>query len=173
MSTEEIRNEVVEEESTEAKTEHEVEEPTLQELKAEMAKLKRNLNKASAEAADYKKKYRDTLSAQEIAEVEKKEAEARDREEKDALRRELSLMKLEKAYLGMGFTADEAQRISLAEVDNETDKRMKILEEVDARKKKAYEAEFYKNRPEISTGSGDSGADDLFIRGFNSVKPNF
>ena len=88
------------------------------------------------------------------------------------MRRQLNILTLEKSYLGMGFTADEANRMAIAEADNELETKMKILEEVDARKKKTYEAEWIASRPEISAGSGEE-SDDLFIKGFNSVRPNY
>lgn len=155
---EEIRNEETIEETkeTEVKTEQveETEQPSVQELMVEIAKLKRKADKASSEAADWKKKFRATQSVQEIADAEKAEAEAKRQEENEAIRRELSILKLEKSYLGMGFTADEASRMAVAEADGELETKMKILAEVDTRKQKDFETEFYKSRPEISAGVG-------------------
>ena len=152
-------------EKAEAKTE---EQPNLQDLLVEVAKLKRKADKAAAEAADWKKKFRATQSVQEIADAEKAEAEARRQEENEQMRRQLSILTLEKSYLGMGFTADEASRMAVAETDNEIEAKMKIMAEVDERKKKTYEAEWLKSRPEISAGSSKE-SEDLFIKGFNSV----
>ena len=143
-----------------------------QELLVKIAKLEREKNKASSEAADWKKKFRATQSVQEIADAEKAEQEARRQEENEQMRRQLNILTLEKSYLGMGFTADEAGRMAVAEADNEFETKMKILAEVDARKKKDFEAEFIKSRPEINASSSKE-EEDLFIKGFNSVKPNF
>lgn len=147
-------------------------QPTTQELYLEIAKLKRQVDKASSEAADWKKKYRSTQSAKEVTDAEKAEAQAKREEEIEAMRRELAINRTEKSYLGMGYTADEASRMAVAEVDGDFDMRIKIMSEVEARKKKAYEAEWIKSRPEINHGS-DKETEDLFIKGFNSVKPNF
>ena len=65
----------------EVATEKETKEPTVQDLMIEIAKLKRGLDKASSEAADYKKKYNATLSEKEQADLEKAEREA-EKEEK-------------------------------------------------------------------------------------------
>lgn len=177
MAEEMKNNEVVEEtkatpETKPAQEEPKEEIPSTQDLLVKIAKLERERNKASSEAADWKKKYRATQSIQEIADAEKAEAEAKRQEENEQMRRQLSILTLEKSYLGMGFTADEATRMAVAETDNELETKMKILAEVDARKQKDFEAEFIKSRPEINAGSSKE-EEDLFIKGFNSVKPNF
>ena len=143
------------------------------ELKARIAKLERAKAKSDSEAADWKKKYRATQSAQEVAEAEREEANAAVKQKMAEMERELNVNRLEKSYLGMGFTADEAGRMAVAEADGEVETKMKILAEVDARKKKEYEAEWLKSRPQPSTGSGASDTDDLFVKGFNSVRGNF
>ena len=173
---EEIRKEETIEETkeTEVKTEQveEKEQPSVQDLMVEIAKLKRKADKASSEAADWKKKFRATQSVQEIADAEKAEVEAKRQEENEAMRRELNILKLEKSYLGMGFTVDEASRMAVAETDNEMDTKMKILAEVETRKQKDFEAEFIKSRPEINAGSSND-EEDPFIKGFKSVKTRF
>lgn len=177
MAEEMKNNEVVEEtkatpETKPAQEEPKEEIPSTQDLLVKIAKLERERNKASSEAADWKKKYRATQSIQEIADAEKAEAEAKRQEENETMRRELNILKLEKSYLGMGFTSDEATRMAVAETDNELETKMKILAEVETRKQKDFEAEFIKSRPEINAGSSGE-EEDLFIKGFNSVKPNF
>ena len=143
------------------------------ELKARIAKLERAKAKSDSEAADWKKKYRATQSAQEVAEAEREEAKAAVEQKMKEMERELTVNRLEKSYLGMGFTSDEAGRMAEAEADVDVESKMKILAEVDARKKKDYEAEWLKSRPQPSMGNGDSDVDDLFIQGFKSVKGNF
>lgn len=160
---EEMKNkEVVEEkqEQTVEKTEPVKQEepkeeiPSTQELLVKIAKLEREKNKASSEAADWKKKFRATQSVQEIADAEKAEQEAKRQEENEQMRRQLNILTLEKSYMAMGFTEDEASRMAVAEADNEFDTKMKILAEVETRKQKDFEAEFIKSRPEISAGVG-------------------
>lgn len=171
LEVEKTTTEAKEVEKTEAK-EAPKENYDTQELLVKIAKLERQANKASSEAAEWKKKFRATQSVQEIADAEKAEAEAKRQEETEQMRRQLNIMSLEKSYLGMGFNADEASRMAVAEADNEFDTKMKILAEVEARKQKDFETAYINSRPEINAGSsGDT--EDLFIKGFNSVKPNF
>lgn len=126
----------------------------LQEALTELAKVKRNQEKAASEAAEYKKKWKESLSASEQASMEKAEVEAQRDEELKQLRRDNSINKVEKNYLAMGWTADEASRMAIAEVDGDIDTKVKIMAEVDARKKKEYEAEFIRNRPDVNIGGG-------------------
>lgn len=127
----------------------------LQEALTELAKLKREKDKASAEAKDYKDKYRESLSATEKASMEKAEAEAKREEQFQQLMRENTMNKIEKQYLAMGWTAEEAEKMATAEVDNDFDAKVKIMAEVDARKKKTYEAEFIASRPDVNIGAGN------------------
>lgn len=129
-------------------------EPSTQELLNEIAKLKRAQEKASSDAAEWKKKYRATLSEKEQADIEKAEKEA-EREERFAnIERENQIYKITSVYLGMGYTADEANRIAVAEADNDFEAKTKIMSEVDARKVKELEAKFYAERPDVHAGSG-------------------
>lgn len=146
----------VEKPQEEKKEEKKEKEPSVQELMVEMAKLKRAQEKASSEAAEYKKKWQASLSEQEKASMEKAEAEAKRQEEWNAIVRENKINKVEKSYLAMGWNADEASRMAIAEVDDDFDGKVKIQREVDARKKKEYEAEIFKTIPNVNIG-GSSG----------------
>ena len=146
----------VEQPKDEKQEEKKEKEPTTQELMVEMAKLKRAQEKASSEAAEYKKKWQASLSEQEKASMEKAEAEAKRQEEWNAIVRENKINKVEKTYLAMGWNADEASRMAIAEVDDDFDGKVKIQKEVDARKKKEYEAEIFKSIPNVNIG-GSSG----------------
>jgi hypothetical protein len=126
----------------------------LQDALTEMARLKRAQEKAASEAADYKKKWKESLSASEQASMEKAEAEAQREEQFNQLLRENTINRIEKNYLGLGWTPDEAARMAVAEVDGDIDTKAKILGEVDARKKKEYEAEFIRTRPDVNIGGG-------------------
>lgn len=130
-------------------------EPTMQDLMNEIAKLKRQADKASSEAAEYKKKYRESLSESEKASEEKAEKEAKREEQFQQLLRENNINKIEKNYLALGWTPEEASRVAIAEADGDFDTKVKIMGEVDARKKKEYETEFLKNRPDVNIGTGD------------------
>lgn len=151
VAQEEVKEEVVE---TPVETKEEKSEPSIQDLMTEIARLKRQADKASSEAADYKKKWKSSMSESEKASMEKAEKEAAREEEFQQLKRENAINKLEKQYMLLGFTADEASRMAVAEADNDQDAKIKIMSEVDDRKKRAYEAEFLASRPDVSIGGG-------------------
>lgn len=155
VDTETKTTEAPVEQKTEPKAEpKKAEEPSVQELMDELAKLKRQADRNASEAAEFKRKYRESLSEVEKASMEKAEKEAEREEQFQALLRENSINKIEKSYLSMGWTADEATRMATAEADGDIDGKIKIMAEVDARKKKDYEAEFIKSRPDVNVGGG-------------------
>lgn len=145
-------------ESTETKKEPEkTPEVDVQELMTQLAKLKRANDKLSSESAEWKKKYQATLSEQEKASEEKAEREAEREEQYQKLLRENTINKIEKSYLGQGWTASEASRMAVAEADGDFDVKMKIIAEVEARKAKEVMTDFLKSRPDIQYGTGKSG----------------
>lgn len=130
--------------------------PTMQELLAEVAKLKRAQEKAASEAAAYKKKYNEKLSEKERIDAEKAERDAEKDEELQQLKRDNKINKLEKYYLGeLHYTTEEAESMAIAEVDEDFDAKLKIQLAVQKRQKREYEAEFIKNRPQLNAGTGD------------------
>lgn len=135
--------------------ETEQKEPTVQELMAELAKVKRAQEKAASEAAEYKKKYNAKLSEKEKIDLEKAEREAERDEQFQQLVRENKINKVEKSYLALGYTAEEAAKMAVAEVDEDFDAKLKIQLAVQKRQKKEYEAEFIKSRPQLNAGAGD------------------
>ena len=150
------REEVVEEVKAEEEQKEAPEkaEPSVQDLMTEIARLKRQVDKASSEASEYKKKWKSSLTEVEKASMEKAEKEAAREEEFNQLRRENSINKLEKQYIQLGFTVDEAARMAVAETDGDQETKIKIMSEVDGRKKKQYEAEFFASRPDVNIGGG-------------------
>lgn len=131
-------------------------ELSVQELMAELAKVKRAQEKAASEAAEYKKKYNAKLSEKERVDAEKAEREAEREEQFQQLLRENKINKFEKYYLGeLKYTPEEASQMAIAEVDDDFDAKLKIQLAVDKRKKKEYEAEFIKSRPQMNAGTGD------------------
>lgn len=128
----------------------------LQALMLENARLKRANDKASSEASNYKKLLRAKQSEEEQASMEKAERDAEREERYNELLRKSNINDLEKNYLAQGYTLEEANKMAIAEVDNDLDAKFKIMSEVNARQKKEYEAEWLKSRPQASVGSGES-----------------
>lgn len=126
----------------------------LQATLVELSKLKRQLDKVSSEAADYKRKYRETMTEQEKASAEKAEAEAKRQEEFEDMKRRLAINDLMNEYMDRRFPKDMAQKIATARFDGDNDTVNAIEKEMDEIKRKEWEAEFYKKMPEINAGIG-------------------
>ena len=166
---EEVKEEEVVETTAETKETEKKAEPSVQELMTEIARLKRQADKASSEAAEFKKRYRESLSEVEKASMEKAEKEAAREEEFNQLKRENTINKLEKQYMQLGFTADEASRMAVAETDGDQEAKIKIMSEVDGRKKKQYETEFLASRPDVNVGG--SGSTTVTKEQFEAMGP--
>lgn len=145
-------------------------EPSIQDLMTEIARLKRQADKASSEAADYKKRWKASLTEVEQASMEKAEKEAAREEEFKELQRKVKINDLTENYVAVGFSPERAKAMAVADYDNDAETRFKIMAEVDAEKKKAWEKEFIASRPQIAAGVGSQQEDDPFLKGFNSVK---
>lgn len=141
-----------------------------QDLLVENAKLKRLLDKATSEAADYKKKFRATQSEKEILDAEKAEAQAKRDEEFADMKRRLAISDMTEKYVSLGYPVELAKQAAAADVDQDAETRFKIQAQVDAEKKKAWEKEFIASRPQIAAGTGEQQNEDPFLKGFNSVK---
>ena len=131
-------------------------EEDVQKLMVELAKAKRERDKASTEAREYKDKWKASLSEVEAANMEKAEKEAAREEEFNKLKRENSINRLEKTYLAMGWTPDEAQRMATAETDNDFDTKLKVMAEVDERKKKEMEKTILASYGNVNVGATGS-----------------
>ena len=76
-------------------------------LKLELAKQKEAINKATKEAADYKRQLRAKQSEEEIAAEEKKAAEEAARKENEELKKELAKIRTVKTVMGKIGTDEE------------------------------------------------------------------
>ena len=131
-------------------------EEDVQKLMTELARAKRERDKASSEAAEFKKKYRESLSEVEQANMEKAEREAAREEEFKALKREVEINRLEKTYLAMGWTADEASRMATAEADGDMDAKLKVMSEAQERQKKDLEKNILASYGNVNVGASGS-----------------
>lgn len=127
-------------------------EEQLQALMVENAKMKRAMERANSEAADYKKKYNATLSEQERASQEKAEEQARRDERLAELERENSIHKFTEQYLDLGYDKDSAISAATAQVDNDVETLFKLQKKVIDEKVLAKEQELIKDIPRAKTG---------------------
>lgn len=128
--------------------------PNAQELLVEISRLKRQVDKASSEAADYKKKWKASMTEQEQVSLEKAEAQAARDAEFEALKKELSLRDGTDRYMDLGMDKDLAKKAATAEVEGDRDTLNTILKQHQEMQKKRIEEEFYKKMPEINAGAG-------------------
>lgn len=131
-------------------------EEDVQKLMVELAKAKRERDKASTEAREYKDKWKASLSEVEAANMEKAEKEAAREEEFNRLKRENEINRLEKTYLAMGWTPDEASRMAVAEADNDFDSKMRVLSETQERQKKEMEKTILASYGNVNVGATGS-----------------
>lgn len=127
-------------------------EEQLQQLMVENAKLKRAMDKASSEAADYKKKYNATLSEQEKASLEKAEEQARRDERLAELEREVSVHRFTEQFLDLGYNKESATAAATAQVDGDIDTLFKLQKKIIDEKVLAKEQELIKDIPRAKTG---------------------
>lgn len=134
---------------------------------AETKKLKAAMDKAASDAADWKKKYRATLDEKAQLDLEKAEREASFQTEFDQLKRENTINKMAKSFIGMGYTEEQAIKASEAQIDGDTDELFRIQQAFLTARDKQREAEWMKSLPTPPSGNGDGKDIDPFIAGFD------
>lgn len=174
------QNENTEQEQAAENAEQENKTPTVEELMAELAKeraekarLKNSFDKASSEAATYKKALREKQSAEEIRAEEEEKAKEERQKQFDELVAFRKKAEAKGRYALQGMDEKLATEAAEAEVAGDYDQLAKIQKQHTENLLKAREAEWMKNRPEpLGGGSGDAD-NDPFLAGFNSVPTRF
>lgn len=130
-------------------------EDILSELMAENAKLKREKDKASSEAANYKRQVMASKSQSEQEAIEKAEAAAKIQEELAELRKESALNKLEKSFVALGYSEEMAKQAAEAQYEGNTDLLFQIQKKYFSEKEKTIKAQLMKTMPSPSIGNDD------------------
>lgn len=138
-------------------------EEQMQQLMVENAKMKRAMDKATSEAADYKKKYNATLSEKEQADLAKAEKEAERDAHLQELEREVSIHKFTESFLDLGYDKESAIAAATAQVDNDVDTLFKLQKKVIDEKVLAKEQELIKDMPRAKTGVYSSMTKDQIM----------
>lgn len=131
-------------------------EPSLQELMVELAKVKRAQEKAASEAAEYKKKWKDSLSEQEKASMEKAEAQAKRDEEFESMKKTIAIHDLTENFMDLGYDKALAKKAAQAQVDGDTAALLEIQKQFQEQQQKKWETDFLASRPDINVGGGDN-----------------
>lgn len=138
-----------------AQTELSVEE-RLAELLAENKRLKRASDKASSEAADYKKQLMASKSDSERAAMEKAERDAKLQEELQALRKESAVNRFAKSFMGLGYSEKNAMLAAEAQYGGDYDELNRLQAEHQSNMEKKIRAELMKSMPAPSIGNDDT-----------------
>ena len=131
-------------------------EPSPQELMLEIAKLKRAQEKAASEAAEYKKKWKESLSEQEQASMEKAEAQAKKDEEFEFYKRQNQIHDLTENFMDLGYPKDLAKKAASAQTDNDMAALLEIQKQFLEHHDKEKEADILAKLPETHIGGGSS-----------------
>lgn len=136
--------------------------PTVEDLMAELnkqkadyAKLKKATDKATSEASEYKKKLRERMSADEQEAQAKAEAQAELEQKYNDLLKEVEVGKLKNQYLSIGYTEEQAQQASLAQMDGNVQEVFRIQAEVQKALMQKAQDEFLRSRTPVNAGVGD------------------
>lgn len=128
----------------------------LAELLAENKRLKKSVDKASSEAASYKKQFMATKTEQEQAAMEKAEQAAAMKEELESLRKENTVNKYVNSYLTLGYSEKLAKQAAEAQYENDVETLFAIQKTVQDEFEKSVRSKILKEMP-APTGGNDEG----------------
>ena len=145
-------------------------EPTVEELMAQLAqeransaKLQNDYNKASSEAANYRKQ----LKAKQTAEEQEEEAKREHKKYVKGLEDTIKMTNATNRYLALGMSGDMAKDTAQAELDGDMVKVTENMSKFKDASIKEAETEWLKSRPPVNAGQGEDEETDLFLKGFN------
>lgn len=130
-------------------------EQQLAELKAQNAKLAREKDKASSEAANYKRQVLDSKSKAEQEAMKKAEQEQELKERLAELEKKDKINVLEKTYMASGYNEDLARQAAEAQYAGDTDTVITIQRAFLAEQEKKITAKLMKEMPSPIIGNGD------------------
>ena len=125
------------------------------ELLAENKRMKKAFDKASREAADYKKQLMATKSDAEKLSIEKAERDAALKEELEMLRKESKVNKYAKSFMACGYTEEMATKAAEAQYSGDTDELFRIQKLHTDNMAKQIRADIMKSMPAPATGNDD------------------
>ena len=140
----------------EVKTDTKTAEEQMAELLAENKRMKKAVDKATADASDWKKKFLATQSESEKLSMEKAERDAALKEELEMLRKESAINKFAKSFMGCGYSEDMAVKAAEAQYSGDTDELFRIQKLHNDNMAKQIRADIMKSMPVPATGNDDS-----------------
>ena len=131
-------------------------EQMLAEVMAENKRLKKAVDKASSEAANYKKQLMSTKSEADKVAIEKAEEDASIKAELEELRKESKINGFKADFLGSGYSDDLAQKAAEAMYENDTDALFQLQKQFLSEHDKAVRAKLMKDMPAPAIGNDEN-----------------
>ena len=125
------------------------------ELLAENKRMKKAVDKATADASDWKKKFLATQSESEKLSMEKAERDAALKEELEALRKESKVNKFAKSFMACGYSEEMATKAAEAQYSGDTDELFRLQKLHSDNMAKQIRADIMKSMPVPATGNDD------------------
>ena len=125
------------------------------ELLAENKRMKKAVDKATADASDWKKKFLATQSESEKLSMEKAERDAALKEELEMLRKESKVNKFAKSFMACGYTEEMATKAAEAQYSGDTDELFRLQKLHSDNMAKQIRADIMKSMPVPATGNDD------------------
>lgn len=155
-------------------------EPTLAELKEQILKLeaeskakdlqnqklKASFDRASSEAAKYKKDFQAKLTDEEMKKIEQEEQQQEREKEFAEMKSKLATIEATKRYIAFGFDEKQAEECAKAEIGNDMDSILKSIKGLQEANIKKMKAEWLNERPEPQIGGDIESEEDPFVKGF-------
>jgi hypothetical protein len=145
----------VEPKADEPKADTKTAEEMYAELLAENKRMKKAVDKATADASDWKKKFLATQSESEKLSMEKAERDAALKEELEMLRKESAINKFAKSFMGCGYSEDMAVKAAEAQYSGDTDELFRLQKLHSENMAKQIRADIIKSMPVPATGNDD------------------
>lgn len=146
----------VEPKAEEPKADTKTAEEMYAELLAENKRMKKAVDKATADASDWKKKFLATQSESEKLSMEKAERDAALKEELEMLRKESKVNKFAKSFMACGYSEEMATKAAEAQYSGDTDELFRLQKLHSDNMAKQIRAEIMKTMPVPATGNDDS-----------------
>lgn len=139
----------------EVKTDTKTAEEMYAELLADNKRMRKAIDKATADASDWKKKFLATQSESEKLSMEKAERDAALKEELEMLRKESKVNKFAKSFMACGYTEEMATKAAEAQYSGDTDELFRLQKLHSDNMAKQIRADIMKTMPVPATGNDD------------------
>lgn len=130
----------------------------------EVENLRNAISKANGDAADWKRKHHELLSAEEKAKVEREEHDAQIQAELDELRQDKAISGYKANFLANGYSEELAASSAKAMATGDTDTVFANSKIFKDELMKSVKADMLKSTPHPKTGNAEQTNDDLIAK---------